>query len=95
MMRTTSLNCRLAKWAIFLSQYDMQFMPQKVVKGQAVADFLVDHLVSRSSKIYDDPPDEITEACVMHASSEEQVWQLFFDDASRTGLRGSIVAGVG
>jgi len=30
-----------------------------------------------------------------HASPEEQVWQLFFDSVSRTGSRGSIVAGMG
>ena len=45
--RSSSLNCRLAKWAILLSQYEMQFMPQKVVKGQAGADFLADHPVPR------------------------------------------------
>jgi len=33
----SSLNDRLAKWAILLSQYEMQFLPQKVVKEQAVA----------------------------------------------------------
>ena len=39
MTRPSSLNCRLVKWAILLSQYEMQFMPQKAVKRQAVADF--------------------------------------------------------
>jgi len=33
MTRPSSLNCILAKWAILLSQYEMQFMPQKVIKG--------------------------------------------------------------
>jgi len=32
----------------------MQFMPQKAIKGQVVADLLVDHLVPGSSKLYDD-----------------------------------------
>ena len=32
MTRLSSLNCRLAKWAILLSQYEMQFMPQKAIK---------------------------------------------------------------
>jgi len=35
MTKPSSLNGRLAKWAILLSQYEMQFLPQKVVKGQA------------------------------------------------------------
>jgi len=33
MTKPSSLNGRLAKWAILLSQYEMQFLPQKGVKG--------------------------------------------------------------
>ena len=73
----------------------MQFMPQKVIKGQAVADFLVDHPVPGSSKLYDDLPDEVAEVNMIHVLSEEQVWQLFFDGASRTSLEGNIIASVG
>ena len=62
----------------------MQFMPQKAIQGQAVADFLADYPVSETSKFYDALPNEITEVNVINASSEEQVWQLFFDGASRT-----------
>ena len=36
MTKPSSLNGRLVKWAILLSQYEMQFLPQKAVKGQAV-----------------------------------------------------------
>ena len=73
----------------------MQFMPQKAIKGQAVADFLADHLVSESSKLYDNLLEEIAEVNATYVSSEEQVWQLFFDRASRTGPEGNVVAGVG
>ena len=73
----------------------MQFMPQKTMKGQAVADFLVDQLVPGTSKLYDDLPDDIVEVNLINTSSEEHVWQLFFDGASRTSLKGNIVAGVG
>ena len=61
MTRPSSLNYRLVKWAILLSQYEMQFMPQKVIKGQAVADFLVDHLVPETLKLYDDLLHDIAE----------------------------------
>ena len=73
MTRPSSLNRRLAKWAILLSQYDMQIMPQKAIKGQAMVDFLADHPISGMSKLYDDLPDEITEVNLINASSEEQV----------------------
>lgn len=95
MTRLSSLNCRLAKWTILLSQYEMRFMSQKNVKGQAVADFLVDHPVLKSSNLYEDLPDKIAEVYMTLASFEEQVWQLFFDGTSRTGQRGNIIAGVG
>ena len=66
----------------------MRFIPQKATKGQDVADFLADHLVSGTSKLYKDLPDVIAEVNLINASSEEQVWQLFFDGASRIRSRG-------
>ena len=70
----------------------MLFMPQKAIKGQVVADFLADHPIPGTSKFYDDLPDEIAEVNLINASSEEQLWQLFFDGASRTSPEGNIVA---
>jgi len=58
MTKQSSLNGQLAKWAILLSQYEMRFLPQKVVKGQAVADFLAEHQDPRATKLYEDLPDE-------------------------------------
>jgi len=94
MTRPSSLNYRLAKWAILLSQYEMQFMPQKAIKGQTMADFLADHLISGSSKLYDNLSDEIAKVNVTRVSPEEQVWQLFIDGASRTSPEGNIIADV-
>ena len=48
-------------------------MPQKAIKDQAVADFLADHLVSGTSKVYDDLPDEIAKVNLINDSSKEQV----------------------
>ena len=62
MTKPSSLNSRLANWAILLSQYDMTFVPQKVIKGQVLADFLAAHLVPVSSKLHEDIPDEVIEA---------------------------------
>jgi len=95
MTKPSSLNSRLANWAILLSQYDMKFMPQKAIKGQAVADFLAEHPVPETSKLYEDLPDEVAEVCMTQASFENQVWQMYFDGASRAGQNGKIVAGVG
>ena len=73
----------------------MHFLPQKAVKGQAVADFLAEHPDPRATKLYEDLPDEVAEVCLTQTSFERQVWQLFFDGASRTGPKGHIIAGVG
>ena len=74
MTKPSSPNGRLAKWAILLSQYEMQFLSQKFVKGQAVADFLTEHPDPRTTKLYEDLPDEVTEVCLTQMSFEGQVW---------------------
>jgi len=88
MTKSGSLNSRLVKWALLLSQYDMLFVPQKAVKGQTLADFLAAHPVSESSKFHEDIPDEVFESNI---TSEDEVWQIFFDGASRIGPKGKII----
>ena len=53
------------------SQYDMLFVPQKAVKGQALAYFLAAHPVPESSKLQEDIPDEIFEFNII---SEDEMW---------------------
>ena len=95
MTKPSSLNGRLVKWAILLSQYKMQFLLQKVTKGQAVVDFLAEHPDSGATRLYEDLPNEITEVYMTQMSFEEQAWKLFFDGASRMGPTGNIVARLG
>jgi len=71
----------------------MHFLPQKAVKGQAVADFK--HPDPKATEIYEDLLDEVAEVCLIQTTFERQVWQLFFDGASRTGPQGHVIAGVG
>ena len=85
MTKPSLLTSRLTKWAILLSQYEIQFLPQKVMKAQAVADFLAEHSDLRTTKLYEDLQYEIAEACKTQTTFEEQVWQLFFDGALRMG----------
>jgi len=92
MTKPSFLNFKLANWAILLSQYDMTFIPQKAIKGQALVDFLAAHPVSESSKLHEGIPDEFIK---VNITSSDDVWQLFFDGASRTGPKGKIVARVG
>jgi len=70
----------------------MTFVPQKAIKGQTLADLLAAPPVSEMSKLYEDISDEVIEANMI---SNDEVWQMFFDGASRTGSNDSIVTGVG
>ena len=73
MTKPLLLNGRLAKWVILLSQYEMQFLLQKTVKGQTVADFLTEHPDPKMTNLYEDLPDEIAEVCMTQTTFEEQV----------------------
>ena len=92
MAKPSFLNSTLANWTILLSQYDMTFVPQKAIKDQALADFLAAHPILENSKLHEDILDEIIES---NMTSSDDVWQIFFDGASRIGSKGKIIAGVG
>ena len=68
-----------------LSEFDIKFVPQKAVKGQALADFLAAHPIPDNMELPDDLPDEEVFA------TEMSFWQLYFDGAAR---KNSVGAGV-
>ena len=37
------LRGRIGKWMLALTEFSLQYIPEKAVKGQVLADFLVDH----------------------------------------------------
>ncbi|TYK02888.1 uncharacterized protein E5676_scaffold968G00270 [Cucumis melo var. makuwa] len=49
---------RLAKWAVILQQYDIVYISQKTIKGQALVDFLADHPIPSDWKLCEDLPDD-------------------------------------
>ena len=62
MTKSSFLNSRLANWAMLLSQYDMNFVPQKTIKGQALADFLAAHRIPKTLKLQEDILDKVIKA---------------------------------
>lgn len=52
--------CRLAKWALLFSPYDIHFISQKSMEGQEIADFIAEHPISKNAKLHDDILDEAT-----------------------------------
>ncbi|XP_074306102.1 uncharacterized protein LOC141641334 [Silene latifolia] len=78
------LSGRLAKWAMLLKQYDLVFVPQKAVKGQAIADFFADHPVPAEWEISDDlPGEEIFYVDVLPP------WQMYFDGLCKARWSGA------
>ncbi|XP_022852274.1 uncharacterized protein LOC111373911 [Olea europaea var. sylvestris] len=68
-MQKTDVSGRLLKWAIELSEFDLTFRPRHAIKGQALADFMV----------------EFTKAPEMEAlmePAEPPAWKLFVDGSS-------------
>ncbi|TYK03499.1 uncharacterized protein E5676_scaffold121G001200 [Cucumis melo var. makuwa] len=78
---------RLAKWAVLLQQYNIVYIPQKAIKGQALVDFLADHPIPSDWKLCEDlPDDEVFFTEVM------EPWTMYFDGAARrSGARVGIV----
>ncbi|XP_074313812.1 uncharacterized protein LOC141649007 [Silene latifolia] len=80
------LSRRLAKWAMLLKKYDLVFVPQKAMKGQAIADLLADPLVPAKWEIPDDlAGEEIFYVDVLPP------WQMYFDSAARKDGAGARV----
>lgn len=52
MLSKPILHSRIGKWALVLTEYSLTYCPLKEIKGQIVADFIVDHSVVDSMKAY-------------------------------------------
>ena len=69
MLLKTILNGRMSKWSLALVEFNLLYVPQKVVKGQALVDFLADH-----------PCDDMLE--IEKAQYAALVpWKFYFDDS--------------
>ncbi|XP_050117640.1 uncharacterized protein LOC126595364 [Malus sylvestris] len=51
MLSRPMLAGRIGKWILALSEFSFQYIPQRAVKGQAIADFLTEHQESQSEEI--------------------------------------------
>ncbi|KAL0297629.1 UNVERIFIED_CONTAM: hypothetical protein Sradi_6815000 [Sesamum radiatum] len=71
------LSDRLAKWYLQLQQFEITFVPQKIVKGQVLANFLVDRPMPAEWELSDDLPDE--DILVIEVTP---LWKMYLDRAS-------------
>ncbi|KAA0036541.1 uncharacterized protein E6C27_scaffold191G00430 [Cucumis melo var. makuwa] len=75
---------RLAKWAVILQQYDIVYISQKAIKGQALADFLTDHPIPSDWKLCEDLPDD-----EVFFTKMVEPWTMYFDGAARRSGAGA------
>ncbi|XP_039686367.1 uncharacterized protein [Medicago truncatula] len=66
MLSKPILHSRVGKWALALTEYSLTYQSLKAVKGQIVADFIVDHSVSE----------------VLTTEIDNHPWNLYFDGSS-------------
>ncbi|KAG9446156.1 hypothetical protein H6P81_012284 [Aristolochia fimbriata] len=73
---------RLPKWALILSEVEINFVPQRAIKGQALANFLAHHPVPAEWELTEEfPHEEIFLVEVLPP------WEMYFDgDAQRNGV---------
>ncbi|KAG9453434.1 hypothetical protein H6P81_006338 [Aristolochia fimbriata] len=78
------LSGRLAKWALLLSEFEINFVPQRAIKGQALASFLADHPVLAEWELTEEFPDE--EIFLVEVLP---LWEMYFDGAARRNGAGA------
>ena len=81
-----SLNARLEKWFILMSQFDIRYVPHKAIKSQALADFLVEHPLPKDSPLMDDLLDE--PVYNIETFSSNASWDIYFNGATRINEKG-------
>ncbi|PON72858.1 Ribonuclease H, partial [Parasponia andersonii] len=71
---------RLLKWAVELSQFDINFQPRTAIKGQALADFIAEFTydVNLPTGVLEKP-----------ASDTSKLWKLYVDGSSNENGAGA------
>ncbi|XP_024196051.1 uncharacterized protein LOC112199236 [Rosa chinensis] len=94
------LRGRIGKWVLALSEFPLQYVSQKVVKGQAIADFLAHHPMLdvppvRDLEVATETLDCLDLACLpeyaslYQATVSLQPWVLYFDGSCTDTLAGA------
>ncbi|XP_070028784.1 uncharacterized protein [Nicotiana sylvestris] len=73
------LSDRLARWYLQFQQFEIVYVAQKAIKGQALADFLANHLIPDDWELSDELPDEDAMVIVIQPH-----WKMHFDGAAHS-----------
>ncbi|XP_017632078.1 uncharacterized protein LOC108474608 [Gossypium arboreum] len=83
-MESTALSGRMARWQILLSEFNIVYVNQKAVKGNAITDFLASRILDGYEPLNFDFSNEdlVYVATTEEDTSEDHPWKLNFDGAS-------------
>ncbi|XP_069148093.1 uncharacterized protein [Solanum lycopersicum] len=84
LMSKPVLSDRLASWYLQFQQFEIVYVPQKSVKGQALANFLADHPIPNDWEL----TDEFLDADAMLIEVQPP-WKMYFDGAAHRGGAGA------
>ena len=73
-LKKPEVSGRLTKWAIELSEFDLEYLPRTAIKGQAMADFVAE---------FTEPSMEVAKIMAEQAKKVFK-WQLRVDGSSNT-----------
>ncbi|KAG9454845.1 hypothetical protein H6P81_007749 [Aristolochia fimbriata] len=71
-------------WALLLSEFEINLVPQRGIKGHALANFLVDHPVPAERELTEELPDEEIFLIVVLPP-----WEMYFDGVVRRNRAGA------
>ncbi|XP_070015817.1 uncharacterized protein [Nicotiana sylvestris] len=74
------LSDRLARWYLQFQQFEIAYIPQKSIKGQALADLLADHPILDDWELTNELPGE--DAMVIEV---QPPWKMYFDGVAHRG----------
>ena len=74
---------RISKWQILLSEFDITYVSQNSIKGQALADQLAESPIDQEElKEQSQFPDEGIKTAEVEDECETPTWKLYFDGAA-------------
>ncbi|XP_058106413.1 uncharacterized protein LOC131249642 [Magnolia sinica] len=80
----SALTGRITKWQLLLSEFDITYVTQKAIKGQALADHLAAHSLPDYQPLKTFFPDEDILLIEEEEGRKEGEWTLFFNGAANS-----------
>ncbi|XP_058068268.1 uncharacterized protein LOC131217370 [Magnolia sinica] len=91
LFKKPALTGKIAKWQLLLSEFDITYVTQKAIKGQALADHLAAHSLPDYQPLKTFFPDEDI-LFLEGEGAEADEWTLYFDGA--TNAKGSEIEAI-